>query len=65
MLVLTLKLSCGKSVAGRAAQEKAALEALEAFGGWVDIECRWLFGNTANESTITAVWNGRRTDVVT
>ena len=56
LLVLTLKLSCGKSVAGRAAQEKVALEALGRLGGWEEVECRWLFGNTANESTITAVW---------
>jgi hypothetical protein len=53
ILILTLKLKSGKGK-GRERGEKVALEVLERLGGWSDVECKWLFSNTFNESTVTA-----------
>ncbi|GMI15179.1 hypothetical protein TrLO_g9831 [Triparma laevis f. longispina] len=58
-LILTLKLNSGKSEGQREREEKSVLKMLEDDRRWkADARCEWLFGNTENESMLTAVFVG-------
>lgn len=58
-LIFTLKLNSGKSEGQREREEKSVLKMLEDDTRWkADARCEWLFGNTENESVLTAVFVG-------